>query len=292
MIASMTGFGRGQAERDGFTATVELRSVNNRYLDVSVRLPRIASLYEPDVLAAIRQAFSRGRITAQIDLKLPTEAELLPRLNLDVARQYLTQLEALRAETGLSDPIRLEHLLALPDLFERPEVPEEDDRIRQVLMDALAQAIEALQATRRQEGVILQADLEARLEAIARRVEAIEARAPERLVEAREKLRARVQELLRDEQVDPDRLELEIVLLADRLDITEECVRLRAHLQHFREALQAEEPSGRRLNFLTQELHREANTIGAKANDATIALLAVEIKEEVEKIREQIQNIE
>ncbi len=292
MIVSMTGFGRGQAERDGFTATVELRSVNNRYLDVSVRLPRIASPYEPDVLAAIRQAFSRGRIAAQIELKLPPEAGLLPRLNVNIARQYLAQLEALRAEAGLSDPIRLEHLLALPDLFERAEVSEEDERIRQVLMDALTQAIKALQATRRQEGMLLQADLEARLEAIARRVDAIEARAPERLVEAREKLHNRVQELLRDDQIDPDRLELEIVLLADRLDITEECVRLRAHLQHFREALQAEEPSGRRLNFLTQELHREANTISAKANDATIALLAVEIKEEVEKIREQIQNIE
>ncbi len=292
MIASMTGFGRGQAARDGFSATVELRSVNNRYLDVSVRLPRIAAAYEPEILAALRQAFSRGRITVQVDLKLPPEAGLLPRLNLDAARQYLSQLELLRAEAGLPDPIRLEHLLALPDLFERPELPEADDRIRQVLMEALAQAIEALQATRRQEGALLQDDLEARLEAIAHRLEAIEARAPQRLAEAREKLRARVQELLREDQLDPDRLEQEIVLLADRLDITEECVRLRAHLQHFREALQSEEPSGRRLNFLTQELHREANTINAKANDATIALLAVEIKEEIEKIREQIQNIE
>ncbi|MDQ7039621.1 MAG: YicC/YloC family endoribonuclease [Rhodothermus sp.] len=292
MIASMTGFGRGQAARDGFSATVELRSVNNRYLDVSVRLPRIAASYEPEILAALRQAFSRGRITVQVDLKLSPETGLLPRLNLEVARQYLTQLETLRAETGLPSPIRLEHLLTLPDLFERPELPEADDRIRQVLMAALTQAIKALQATRHREGALLQADLEARLKAIAHRLEAIEARAPQRLAEAREKLRARVQELLREDQLDSDRLEQEIVLLADRLDITEECVRLRAHLQHFHEALQSEEPSGRRLNFLAQELHREANTINAKANDATIALLAVEIKEEIEKIREQIQNIE
>lgn len=292
MIASMTGFGRGQAERDGFVAIVELRSVNNRYLDVSLRLPRFAAAHEPEVLATIRQAFSRGRITVQVELKTSPEATPLPHLNLDLARQYLAQLETLRAEVGLCDPIRLEHLLSLPDLFERPERPENDERLRQVLMTALQQAVDALKATRQQEGVWLKTELETRLEAIARRLEAIEARAPQRLAIARQKLHARVQELLRDNQLDPNRLELEIVLLADRLDITEECVRLRAHLQHFREALQAEEPSGRRLNFLTQELHREANTISAKANDALIALLAVEIKEEVEKIREQIQNIE
>jgi len=292
MIASMTGFGRGQAEVEGVMVTVELRSVNNRYLDVSVRLPRLAATYEPEVLHILRQRFQRGRITLQADLKVPNELPGLPRLNLERAQQYLKQLEMLRAQTGLKDPVRLDHLLAFPDLFEKLEEPEADERIHQALLQALHQAIEALEAARRHEGKLLQADLETRLETIAQRLAAIEARAPERLTEARTRLQARVQELLRETPVDPARLELEIVLLADRLDITEECVRLRAHLQHFREALASTEPSGRRLNFLVQELHREANTISAKANDATIALLAVDIKEELEKLREQIQNIE
>ncbi len=292
MIASMTGFGRGQATVEGVTATVELRSVNNRYLDVSVRLPRLAATYEPEVLQTLRQHFQRGRITLQADLKVAGGLSGLSQLNLERAQLYLKQLETLRAHTGLTDPVRLDHLLAFPDLFEKPEEGEADECMRQALMQALSQAIEALKAARLREGMLLKTDLETRLETIAQRLAAIEARAPERLAEARARLQARVQELLRETPVDPSRLELEIVLLADRLDITEECVRLRAHLQHFREVLTSTEPSGRRLNFLVQELHREANTISAKANDATISLLTVDIKEELEKLREQIQNIE
>ena len=295
MISSMTGFGRASLEHKEAEATVEMRSVNNRYCDVSVRLPRALAGREADVQALVKAAFARGRITVQIQLEERTDAVLPIRVDEDATRAYAQLLERVRRVAGLDEPVRLEHLLRFSDVFTTPDEPDEteaDENAWQAIKGALEEATRALRAMRRQEGEALQADLLARANAIEAALAQVEARAPERIVEARQKLRDRLQDLLESHRLNEDRLELEITLLADKLDVTEEGVRLRSHLALFREALGSEEPVGRKLNFLAQEMGREINTIGSKANDAEIAHLAVEMKEELEKIREQVQNVE
>ncbi|MDX1546063.1 MAG: YicC/YloC family endoribonuclease [Rhodothermales bacterium] len=294
MIASMTGFGRGSAHAHGITATVELRSVNNRFLDVSVRMPRSLAEHEADVQAALKDAFERGRITVAVQLEREADEEALPvAVNAPVARAYGRLLERLREAAGIETPVTLDQVLRYSDvLTTAEEPPEAAAEAWAVVREALADAMEALRTMRRQEGAALHADLTARLDALEATLEDVERRAPLRIEEARARLHERLRAVLDDARIDPDRLELEVALVADKLDVTEECVRLRSHLALFREALGGGEAVGRRLNFLTQEIHREVNTIGSKANDPQVAHLAVGMKEVVEKIREQVQNVE
>ena len=294
MIDSMTGFGRGEAQVGNSTATVELRSVNSRYCEVSVRLPRLLADYESDVQARLKQAFARGRINAQVQVETSGVDEALGiDVNPDAVRAYTGLLNRLRAAAGIVEPVRLEHVLGYSDVFTTPDAPPETgDEMWEATVLALNHAIEQLRLMRRQEGSALLADLEARIHAIDEQLALVERRAPERVDSARERLRGRVKELIEDERIDNDRLEMEIALLADRLDITEECVRLRSHLELFRQSLNSEHAEGRKLNFISQEINREVNTIGSKANDAQIAHLAVQMKDDLEKIREQVQNVE
>jgi uncharacterized protein (TIGR00255 family) len=293
MIASMTGFGRGIARQEGSTATVEMRSVNNRFCEVVMRLPRTLAEREAEIQHLVKQQLSRGRITVQIDLDLTKEEAAPVRVDAEAARLYANLLVSLREAAGLSDPVRLEHLLAFPEVLAR----NQDDEARRaqvwaLVQEAVLEAVADMKQMRQQEGQALATELTARIDLIAARLAEVEAAAPDRLVQARARLKERLADLLADERLHPDRLEGEIALLADRLDITEECVRLRSHLDLFRQALASAEPVGRKLNFLTQEINREVNTIGSKANDATIAHLVVRMKEELEKIKEQIENIE
>ena len=290
----MTGFGRASRHHQGAEATVEMRSVNNRYCDVSVRLPRALAEREADVQAQVKAAFARGRITVQVQLEQSSDAALSIQVDEDAARAYALLLEHLREAAGFEEPVRLEHLLRFSDVFTTPDEDEAgaDEAAWEAVQAALEEATEALRAMRRQEGEALRTDLLARADAIEAALEQVEARAPDRVTEARQKLHDRLQDLLESPRLNEDRLELEITLLADKLDVTEEGVRLRSHLALFREALGSDEPVGRKLNFLAQEMGREINTIGSKANDAEIAHLAVEMKEELEKIREQVQNVE
>ncbi len=291
MIASMTGFGRGRARVDDVMATVEMRSVNNRFCEVSVRLPRALAARENDVQALVKQAFERGRISVQIQLER-TGPQAPVRVDEAAARGYAALLETLRRAAGVSDPVRLEHLLTFSSELLVPVEEEADEAVWAAVEQALAEAVAGMRAMRRQEGAALQADLQQRIDRLAEELARVEARAPERVREARQKLHDRLAELLGDDRLDPDRLEQEIALLADRLDVTEECVRLRSHLQLFAEALHSDEAVGRKLNFIAQEINREVNTIGSKANDAAVAHAAVRMKEELEKIREQVQNVE
>lgn len=293
MIDSMTGFGRGQAEVKNVAATVELRSVNNRYCEVSARLPRSLGDYESEVQARIKKVFSRGRITVQVQLDAVADEGLPIEVDQDAVRAYTSLLNRLRAAAGVSEPIRLEHLLNYSDIFTTAETSSDEAELMwEATAAALDQAIEELRRMRRQEGSALLADLEERISAISRLLDSVQERAPVRVEEARQRLRGRLVDLLDDDRIDPDRLETEIAILADRLDITEECVRLRSHLDLFRQSLNSENPEGRKLNFISQEINREVNTIGAKSNDAEIAHLAVQMKDELEKIREQVQNVE
>lgn len=293
MLASMTGFGRGSAAEGQTEVTVEIRSVNSRYCEISIRGPRSVSALEQDVQNAIKKRLERGRITVQIEVSETSDATSRLALNVDAVRGYRGLLDRLREEAGIEEPVGIKDILHFSDVFTTAGVDEEAEARRAaLLMSAVDQAIDGIVNMRQREGDALKHELESRLVLIESSMEKVDKHAPQRLDEARTRLRERVREILDDERVDPDRLELEIVLLADRLDVTEESVRLKSHIAQFREALASEESVGRKLNFISQEMNREVNTIGSKANDPEIARHVVSMKEELEKIREQIQNVE
>ena len=294
MIRSMTGFGRGHARGDAGAATVELRSTNKRHLNVYVHLPDAMGEAEAEVRSRVQDAVERGQIDVDIDVD-PADADEAPAaIDADAAMRLKERLERLGAAAQIEQPVRLNHLLQFDEIFAAEEEREaaQIQRAWPVVLEALDAAIDAFQEMRAEEGAALHDDLAARVDAIEEHLEAIEDRAPERVEERQARLRERLAELMDDDRIDPDRLETEVALLADKLDVTEECVRLHSHLTMFREALASDESSGRKLKFVTQEIHREANTIGAKADDETISRHAVQMKEEIEKIKEQIRNVE
>lgn len=296
MLESMTGFGQGTARAGRYDVRVEVRSVNGRHTEVTVRAPRALDPYETALQRRVREVLERGKVTVHVQAAPAAgEARTGLRLDLAAAEAHAELLERLRTVTRLKPPLGLEHLLLFRDAFLLPEdeAALEPERLWSATQEALEAALAACRAMRRREGAALAEDLAARLAALEAELTEVEAAAPARLDARRETLRARVTELLGEAaaRANAERLELEIVLLADKLDVTEECVRLRAHLAQFREALAASGMVGRRLGFLTQELHRELNTLAAKAQDATLAHRAVTMKEELEKIREQVQNV-
>ncbi len=296
MVHSMTGFGRGRASAGDTSVTVEIRSVNKRHHDVSLRLPDELVDLEGAVQAQLKETFERGRFVVDVEVEAGAGEELPVDVDTDTVIQYKKLLERISAAAQIQEPIRLEHLLHFDALFTGDEAdgsPDLDPEALQPAVEtALSDAVDALREMRAQEGTALREDLADRIDVIEKNVNAVEDRAPERVKERQERLRTRLDELVADDRIDPDRIETEIALLADKLDVTEECVRLHSHLQMFREAMDGDEPAGRKLKFITQEIHREANTIGAKANDETISRCAVQMKEEIEKIREQIRNVE
>lgn len=292
MVESMTGFGKGEARAEGISAEVEIRSVNNRFCDVSVRLPRNLSEFEYEIQQAVKKVVGRGKIN--VHLRLEQVSDGLTELEVDrkLVASYKALLEDLREAAGIDEEVRLEHVLTFSDVFIKNDDDSEVQRFWSVARQALESALVSFREMRLAEGAALAEDLKARLDEMSGTVREIEARAPARVDEAAEKLRTRIQALIEDLAVDESRLAAETALLADRLDITEECVRLAAHIDAFRDALGGDRSEGRKLNFLTQEMHREVNTIGSKANDFSISQLSVQLKEELEKIREQVQNIQ
>lgn len=289
----MTGFGRGEFSTDGFTATVEFRSVNSRFCEVSVRLPRTIAERESEIQRLVKGVFSRGRINVQIQIELPSDISSEQQINREAAAAYRGLLEELRDAAGLKEPIQLEHILRFPDVFHTVENGGgEADEIWNAVLKALDEGSRKMLEMRRREGEALEKELQDRLTEIETNLLIVEEQAPERLPSARERLRDRLSEIIDDERIDNDRIEFEMALLADRLDIREECVRLRSHIDIFREAVSGDEPVGRKLNFLSQEMNREINTIGSKANDAGLSHVVVRMKEQLEKIREQIENVE
>ena len=293
MIASMTGFGRGQAQSNGLVITVEIRSVNSRYCEVSARLPRQLAEYENNIQNLVKQSVTRGRVNIQFQIESAADSGGSVQVEKGAVRTYVQLLTQIKEIANIDEPISLAHLLTFPDLVKSlDESTEADETVWLAVKEAVEDGLQNLKQMRTQEGQALKMDLEARVDAIEHRLKIVEQRAPERVDESRAKLMDRLKEIFEDDRIDKDRLELEITLLADRLDVTEECVRLHSHLQLFREALNSADPVGRKLNFITQEINREINTIGSKANDKRLAHIVVEMKEELEKIREQIQNIE
>lgn len=292
MLHSMTAFGRGEAEADGYRFTVEVRSVNHRFCDIQVKLPRKYGVFEEEIRKRVAAAFSRGRIEVIV---LADEArEKAEHLTVDVelTRTYARLLRSLQEQLGLAEDLRLEALLTFRDIFTVREDEESHKRTWTVLFRALEGAVTACLRMRAEEGAAMAADLSRRLQHLAELVGEIETRAPVVVQEARDRLRERIQTLLGAIAVDEGRLALEVAVIADRGDITEEVVRLRSHLQQFRDQLEAEGPRGRQLEFLLQEMHREINTVGSKANDLAIAQRVIQAKAELERVREQVQNVE
>jgi uncharacterized protein (TIGR00255 family) len=292
MIASMTGFGRGEAHRGGITISVELRTVNNRFLEVATRLPRSLSLRENDVKELIRRKISRGKVNVIASVEKEGNGSAGLELNSSAARAYYKLLVQLRRTLKLKGTVKLEHMLQFSEIFEQTETGGTDEKEWMVLQESLGTALGALAEMRQAEGGELERDFRARIALLDERLAQIERLSAGQVPAERMRLRERVAQLIEKAPVDEGRLELEIALLADRLDVTEECVRFRSHNKFFLEALALPEPAGRKLNFLIQEMNREANTIGSKSSATEIAHLVVNMKEELEKIREQLQNIE
>lgn len=288
----MTGFGKGEASSKGVTFTVELRSVNNRFLEISSRVPKTISQRESEIKDIVRLKIARGKISLNASKENGSDDNLTLSIDKKRAKEIYTILEELRKSTKIKEPISIEHLLHFSEIFETKEV-EEDETEWKVFQQALTKAVNTLKTMREKEGAELARDSKERVQKINKHIDTIEHLSKKRIPEERKRLLERVAQLVEDKSViNNQRLELEIALLSEKLDVTEECVRFRSHNKFFLEALQSKESEGRKLNFLIQEMNREANTIGSKCNDVEIAHIVVGIKEELEKIREQLQNIE
>ena len=292
MLVSMTGFGSGSANADGINVSVEVRSVNNRFCEVAAKLPRSLQTRELEIKDIVRTKASRGKINVAISIEREGTETVPVKVDIEAAHAYAEMFNQLRNALGLKAELSLDTLLNFSNVLTVPEETEESGAEWTLVQKALEEALGGLQQMRQNEGRVITEDLKARVEILAKHLSDVERLATEKIPLERDRLKERVAEIIGDAQVDPMRLELEIVLLADKLDTTEECVRFKSHVQFFLEALLEKESSGRKLNFLLQEMNREANTIGAKCNDATIAHIVVGIKDELERIREQIQNIE
>lgn len=288
----MTGFGRGEGETSLGKVFVESRSVNHRYCDISIKLARRFASFETRIKELIRSQVSRGRI--DVSVKLDTVGEEKVQLNVDfhLAQQYYQALQSLKEKLQLKDKITLELLAGAKDLITAKEEASDLEPYWQEIVPILKRSFQDMDDMKRSEGGSLAKDLKQRLERIAYELEGIKHQYPSRLDAYRNRLHERLRSLLGGVEVDPNRFQQEIVLLAERTDITEEIVRAESHLAQFVTLLEADEPVGRKMDFLLQEINREVNTVSAKANDAEISQRVVEIKGELEKIREQVQNIE
>ncbi|RNC86158.1 MAG: YicC family protein [Balneola sp.] len=293
MITSMTGFGRGEAADNGLNATVEIKSLNSRYLDISTRLPQRLQHMELELKELIQKSVNRGKLNVIVNLA--TQETHVPSIEVDTkkAKAYADLLNKLREAAGIREPLELKSITSFGDVFITQEEDESSLKHKwELVKQATKLAIQNLEEMRSQEGAQLKQDLMERIQSIDEALSEIQSITDGRSQEVRKKLHDRIKQLIDDDSIDEERLEMEVVIMADKMDITEETVRLKAHLKFFIEAIEQPEPAGRRLNFLTQEINRELNTIGSKANDSEIAHHVVKAKEMLEQIREQVQNVE
>lgn len=289
-MLSMTGYGRATCETDGRQLTIELKSVNHRFLDLSFRMPRNLMFLEDDARKAIAEKLARGHVDVFMTYRnLRSDARTV-QVDRALFDAYAQALDAL-ANGGLRDDRSLMSVARMPDVMIVTEAEEDQGAVRALMLETMAQALEQLLAMRRREGASMAEDLGRRVDAIEEMTRKIEARYPETVEEYTRRLRASIEELI-GQNVDETRLLTEVAVMADRSAIAEETVRLHSHIQQLRETFQREEPIGRRLDFLVQELNREVNTISSKSQDVPITRLAVECKAEIEKLREQLQNVE
>jgi uncharacterized protein (TIGR00255 family) len=293
MIRSMTGYGRGESISGDRNIIAEIKSVNNRYRDILVRLPRSLQPLEDDIRSQVASRMRRGRFEVNIQVeKKEGEGELALDLNMELARTYYRILSRVSEELGLQKAIGPVEICQMKDVITYKPEEMDMERIRADLKAALEAALEDCESMRIKEGSALEKELKQRMDGIRAALDQIHSRAPLVPEEWGRRVREKLQQMVQSVEVDENRLAQEMVYFADRSDITEEIVRSRSHLVQFGNALTGDEPVGRKLEFLIQELHREINTISSKASDASISATAVEVKVELEKMREQVQNVE
>ncbi len=292
MLESMTGYGRGEHATEHYRATAEIRSVNSRYCEISLKLPSQLHIFEQPLKEKVLKSVKRGKISLTVDLEHHTCEEEPVNIQEEALKIRIKTLEKVREAAGITDPIRLEHLLVFEDLF---ELAENDPELLQEQYGAVEKAVmtsvDELLNMRRSEGRNLQKDLEERLKLLADHCNEVRDGEKARILEAKKRMSERLAMLLDDSRVDEERIEQEIAILADRLDISEELVRMDSHISYFTDCLRDDEQQGKKLNFILQEMHREVNTIGSKANSTAISRSVLGMKEIIENIREQIQNI-
>ena len=288
----MTAFGRGEAGADGYRFTVEIRTLNHRFCDIRIKLPRKYSEFEEEIKRKVNTQFSRGRI--EVSVLADDSLDKVKHLTVDaeLAKTYKRLLLILQDELKLEGDLRLESLLSFRDIFAFQEDEESRGRAWRVVETALDQAIGDCLQMRREEGEAIRGDLSGRLQELEVLTGEVETRAPLVVVETRDRLHKRIQDLLGEAELDETRLAQEIAFFAEKSDISEELVRLLSHIRQFTDLLEAKGPRGRQLEFLIQEMHREVNTIGSKANDLEIGRRVIQMKGEIERFREQLQNVE
>ncbi|MHC1736412.1 MAG: YicC/YloC family endoribonuclease [Ignavibacteriaceae bacterium] len=290
MITSMTGFGKASSSFNGFIIEVEVKSFNNRFLEISLKTPPSLQSKEFEIKEIVRNKLKRGKIQVSVSVKFDSGTSNL-FLNEKRLNEALDAVKKIRKFIKSKEKIRLEHFLSFKDLFS-PEQLEFDDEHFELLRGPLNEALDSLIAMRRSEGKTLYDDLVARINQISDSVNHIEKEFGASVIQHFEKLKIRLKQILEDVSKYSDRLDTELAILADKADITEECVRLKSHLRYFTETLKSGDEVGRKLNFICQEMHREANTIASKSINSEVIHASVSIREEIERIREQIQNIE
>lgn len=291
MFKSMTGYGKGEAAGELGRCIVEVKTVNNRYGEVSVKMPRSFLGYEHEVRKAVGGRVKRGKADLFVQWEPALAEVVVPPVNHAVARGYKQAFEALAHDLHVSAEIPLALIVSQRNVLQE-SVSEEQSDLLPLVLQAVERALDNLDQMRRREGEALRTDLAERRQELAGLVAQVRSRAPQVVAEYHLKLQQRLDKLLGGAELDPQRLAQEVALLADRCDITEELVRLESHFSQFDETLDLKEPVGRKLDFLMQEFNREVNTIGSKANDAVVTSLVVRMKAELEKMREQVQNIE
>ena len=292
VLHSMTAFGRGEAVADGYRFTVELRTLNHRFCDIRVKLPRRYTDFEEEIKRKLSNQFSRGRI--EVNVVADETLDKVQHLTVDtaLAETYKRLLLDLKDKLGIEAGLRLDTLLHFRDIFVFKEDEESRGQAWKVMETALDQGVEQCIHMRREEGSAIEADFNARLNQLETLGSEIESRAPLVALDVRERLQKRIEELLGQGELDESRLAQEVAILAEKSDVTEELIRFKSHVQQFANLLDASGPRGRQLEFVLQEMHREINTIGSKANDVEIGQIVIQIKTELERFREQLQNVE
>ena len=293
MIKSMTGFGRCEVQDESRKFTVEMKSVNHRYLDANIRMPKKLNFFETAIRSLLKQSVQRGKVDIFITYEDLSEQQVSLKYNEVLAAEYLSYFEKMQEKFSLENDIRVSTLSRYPEVLTMEEQAVDEEELWKGLKKALDGAIRQFAETRTSEGEHLREDLIEKLDNMLKLVSCIEERSPQIIAEYRDKLETKVKELLADTQMEDSRIAAEVVIFADKICTDEEVVRLRSHIVHMKDTLVSDDSGiGRKLDFIAQEMNREANTILSKANDLEISNIGIELKTEIEKVREQIQNIE
>lgn len=292
MLKSMTGYGRQETVTEGKKILVEIKSVNHRFSDYNIKVPRHLGFLEDKVRQYASERVTRGKIDIYVSVENYDSADCDIMLNEELAKNYIEVLQELRDKFGLRDDISVSSVARYSDIFKTERREDDQEELWRLVKSVMSDAADAFVAMREREGARIEKDLRERIAYMSSLAAKVDERSPQTVTEYRDKLYAKIKELLEDREIDEARILTEVAIFADKVAVNEETVRLSSHFEEFYQILDSGEPAGRKLDFLIQEINREVNTIGSKANDIEIAKIVVTLKGEIEKLREQIQNIE